>query len=127
MKVGLVSSLFALVALASVLVAKKIRRNRRKIPTIDANALSVDADDTSSNDSSRGEEEEEESVDYERTMAQITAYVENYVEMTDQQRRQLRQQQKSSLGIPPRPPCTDRYRSKLMGKGDFTPASRVVR
>ncbi len=125
MKIGLVSSLFALVALASVLVAKKIRRNRRKIPTIDANALSVDADDTSSNDS-RGEEEEEESVDYERTMAQITAYVENYVEMTDQQRRK-QQQQQSSLGIPPRPPCTDRYRSKLMGKGDFTPASRVVR
>ena len=123
MKVGLVSSLFALVALASLLVARKIRRNRRNIPTIDANALSVDADDTNSNNS-HGEEEEEESVDYERTMAQITAYVEKYVEMTDQQRRQ---QQQSSLGIPPRPPCTDRYRSKLMGKGDFTPASRVVR
>lgn len=123
-KIGLVSSLFALVALASVLVAKKIRRNRRKIPTIDANALSVDADDTSSNDS-RGEEEEEEeeSVDYERTMAQITAYVENYVEMTDQQRRKQQQQQQSSLGIPPRPPCTDRYRSKLMGKGNIIPAA----
>ena len=46
-------------------------------------------------------------------MAQITNYVENYVEMTDQQRRQ---QPLHALGTPPRHPRTDRYTSKLMGK-----------
>ena len=63
-------------------------------------------------------------MDYERTMAQITNYVENYVEMTDQQRRQ---QPLNALGTPPRPPRTDRYTSKLMGKGTPAPAVSLGR
>jgi len=61
----------------------------RKIPSIDANALS-DNDDSSNSGSDS-----------------------SYVELTDTQR----QQPLHASGVPPRPSRTSRYTSKLMGKG----------